>query len=95
MVSDGDTVDDMNTKSTVRSIFVQQISLNFEGGARFIPRQSSTTIEVPNGTLTVRGQTNFTLGPWVTYQGYLGDWQSPITNGRVGAPYPINTDLRP
>jgi hypothetical protein len=84
-----------NPRATVQSIFIQQISLHFEGGARFIPRQSTTIIEVPNGTLTVRGQTNFTQGPWVTYSGYLGDWQSPISNGRVRTPYPINPALRP
>lgn len=80
----------MSNQTAVQSIFIQQIATHFEGGARFIPRQSTTTIEVPNGTLTVRGQTNLTQGPWVTYSGYLGDYQSLITNGRVRTPYPIN-----
>ena len=82
-------------KNTVHSIFIQQISINFENGAAGIPRQSRTTIEVPNGTLTVRGQTNLTPGHWVTYSGIHGDWQSQIINNRIRTPYPINPELRP
>jgi hypothetical protein len=90
------TMSEAQIKRTVRSIMQQQISYAFMlQEATSIPRQTRTVIENVGGsgaTIVIRGQTNFTRGPWVTYSGYLGEWDAVIKEGSyttVSAPYRV------
>ena len=90
------TMSEAQIKRTVRAIMQQQISLTFMlVEPTPIPRQSRTVIENVGGsgaTIVIRGQTNFTKGPWVTYSGYLGEWDAVVKEGSynsIGAPYRV------
>lgn len=77
-------------RTTVQSIFRQQISLAFGLDGQRIPRQSTTVVQVSNGTVTIRGETNLTGTAWAVYEGLLGKWQATVSPRlRVSAPQEI------
>jgi hypothetical protein len=81
------------TAALVRRIIQGEIDRRFSLNGQRIERQSTTVIEVTDGAgsrVTVRGQTNFTEGPWAVYEGQYGTWQATVSPTlRVRPTHPI------